>query len=410
MKKLSTLLAFTFLLSAFTYGQECDSAQIVYRPVRASDTDPNIDWELSRHHTYINPDCTPKNKLLFYIGGTYSNPGYCAKFLTLAANNGYHVIDVKYINDVYASQFCGTSTDSDCFKNFRHEHLYGDDLDANIDIDTSDCLMNRSVKLITYMEQNYPGEGWGQFVTGNELTWNKVVVSGHSQGSGHAAYIAQQFQVDRAIMYAGPNEFSQHFLSVADWLSDPFATPDSSLYSFGNLNDEIAAFERQQMAHETMGMDNYGDSLNTEGEACPYQNHRILYTNRVFSGGGLGPNHGSMVSDTYTPLDGAGSPEYADVWRYLLGVCSGVDGIDDYNTVSFAMYPNPSEGSLTIELDDAPQTATLQIYDFAGRAMSEEVLLNQQQAQIDLPDLTSGIYLVTIQVGDQRSTRKLTIR
>jgi hypothetical protein len=38
------------------------------------------------------------------------------------------------------------------------------------------------------------------------IRWTRVILSGHSQGAGHAAYIAQQIEVARVVLFSGPQE------------------------------------------------------------------------------------------------------------------------------------------------------------------------------------------------------------
>lgn len=53
---------------------QCDPATMIDRQIRASDTDPNIAFELVTHWAWINPACVPRDVLLVHMVGTFDNP------------------------------------------------------------------------------------------------------------------------------------------------------------------------------------------------------------------------------------------------------------------------------------------------------------------------------------------------
>ena len=57
---------------------------------------------------------------------------------------------------------------------------------------------------------------WGKkFSNGSKLSWEHIIVSGHSQGAGHAAYWASQRSVLGAILFSGPQD---SLAAAAPWL------------------------------------------------------------------------------------------------------------------------------------------------------------------------------------------------
>lgn len=401
------LLSFLAIsLTQLSIAQTCDTTQLQFYEVRASDTDPNIDWELAKHHAYFNPDCVPQNKLLIWIPGTWGNPTGYQRFCQFAANHGFHVISLKYINNVYASQFCGSSSDPACFQNFRHEHVFGTDLDPNIDIDSTDCLINRSVKLLQYLEQNFPADNWGQYLNGNDLNWQLTVPAGHSQGSGHAAYMGYSFPVHRVLMFGGLNEYHAHFNAPANWLNNSKATPDSCFYGFANANDEIAAFAAQLWCWNTIGMGAYGDSIAVDGEDCPFEGHRNLYIDELYSGA-ISINHGSMVSDNYVPNDSNGAPQWADAWQYMLGVCDEATGIGEAPFNDIEYYPNPATDWVSIQLDNP--RFEVELFTVDGKMVLHESTASLQM-NIDVTPLESGVYLLIIAQNGRQIPKKIIVQ
>jgi hypothetical protein len=405
-----TLILALLSISLNAQAQNCDTLQLQFHQVWPSQTDGNIQNTLARHYAYYNPDCVPQNKLLLWIPGTFGNPLNYERFTSFAANHGFHVISLTYDNNVFASQFCANSTDPDCFENFRIEHLYGTDVDPNIDIDTSSCLLNRAYKLVQYLDAQEPTENWGQYLTNGSLDWSKIIPAGHSQGSGHAAYMGNQFSVERVLMFAGTNEYHLNFNDIADWVSDPKATPDSCYYGFGNTNDEIAQFSNQIWGWNTLGMGVFGDSISVDDNGCPYEHHRNLYTSRFFTGTGLSVNHSSVVEDSNTPVDVNGLPEFGDVWRYMLGVCVDPNGVgENLSEIGLSVYPNPSEGKFTVEFEQLPNDTKIAVYDILGKELYSTTA-NSMLHTIDLGTCSPGVYVLKVMVGRQVSTRRVTIQ
>lgn len=168
MKAFYTL--FLLVIVATFSNAQCDSSSMQLIQVRASDTDPNISWELARHHVFINEDCNPQNKLLVHMVGSYDNPTSTLKFPAIAANNGFHVVSLRYPNSVAAQTACAGNSDSTCYLKFRKEILEGIDYSTEVDVDTIDCVYNRLIKLLKYLDTNYPSQNWGQFYSGDEVT------------------------------------------------------------------------------------------------------------------------------------------------------------------------------------------------------------------------------------------------
>ena len=49
-------------------------------------------------------------------------------------------------------------------------------------------------------------QNWGQFLSGGSIQWDHIIISGHSQGGGHAAVIGISNPVRRVLMFASPND------------------------------------------------------------------------------------------------------------------------------------------------------------------------------------------------------------
>jgi hypothetical protein len=400
MKHFASILL--LLVSYFAQAHPCPPDSLRTHQIRASQTDPNIAFELNRHYAWLNTGCTPRNQLLVHMVGTFDNPRGTTLFPSLAANHGFHVISLKYPNGTSAQSPCRNSTDPNCYSKFRREIIEGIDYSTEIQVDSSDCIQNRLTKLLKYLESNHPTEGWGQFFTGDSVHWEQLLLSGHSQGGGHAALMAKGRPVSRVIMFASPNDYSEHFNRAALWASQPSLIPDSIYFAFGNRYDDIVDFEEQYLIWQELGVTT--DTLRIQGNSCPYNQSQLLYT--VDTMPGLGINHSNMVRDNETSLDNMGNPVYEEVWKYLLGIPCGRVGVEEEVAVSgfeFRVYPNPAEDVVTVATYcNTSLRGDIEIIDFNGRLLWRQKMTSSDVI-IDLGRFQKG--LLFVKVWDEEKTQ-----
>lgn len=404
MKKLTSLLFF-FLIINGLQAQSCDTNALIIEEVRASDTDANIPWELARHHAFYNPDCTEKGILLIHLVGTFGDPYQTIYFPSLAANHGIHVLSLKYPNDLSAQTACSSSNDPDCHLKFRQEIIEGVDYSPEISVDSVNSISNRLIRLLQYMDVNFTSQNWGQFFTGDSLHWNNVMISGHSQGGGHAAVMAMDRPLKRVLMFASPNDYSNTFSQTAPWTSAAHLTSDSAYYSFNNINDGIAQYDWQYTAAVNLGESFFGDTVNVENNQCPYGFSHNLYTDRDSSG--LSVNHGMVVNDANVPLDANGTPEFQNVWLYMLGLDCLPLSVEEQKDFMISVYPNPAKEVLRVESDVPIQV--IKAFQLSGK-LSLELNGSEIGEFISLENFENGVYLFEFtSQGGQRWTEKVIV-
>ena len=96
-----------------------------------------------------------------------------------------------------------------------------------ISVRPANSILNRLQKLLVYLVKQDPDGGWGEFVADGQPVWSRIVVAGHSQGAGHAAYLGKMFPVDKVLMFSGPQDYFDDLDKPAPWLARPSATPPS---------------------------------------------------------------------------------------------------------------------------------------------------------------------------------------
>jgi len=73
------------------------------------------------------------------------------------------------------------------------------------------------------------------------------------------------------------------------------------------------------------------------------------------------------------------------------------------------MYPNPSSGIVTIELQNNNKTS-IQLLSITGQVIREEAAVSQMKLNLDVSNLTNGLYFVTTKNDMGRQTVKLVIQ
>ncbi len=84
------------------------------------------------------------------------------------------------------------------------------------------------------------------------------------------------------------------------------------------------------------------------------------------------------------------------------------------SVVNSVIYPNPTKNSATLAIDlkDA-SNVIVSVYDLVGKVVSTtkaEGQLGENSINLNLNNLTSGIYMVNVKVGNSTSTKKLIIQ
>ena len=404
LKLITTSIFITILLSAHS---QCNESSLVIQQIRAKDTDSNIDWEINKHYTYYNPTCVNRGILVVHLVGSYDNPSNNLMFPTFAANNGFHVVSLKYENGTAAQTACNNSTDINCYENFRKEVIEGGDYHPDITVDVANSVNNRLIKLLTYLETNNPNENWGNYYSGTTINWDKIIISGHSQGGGHAALIAKKNKVKRCLMFASPNDYSTNFNAPAIWTSLNSITPDSLYFGLNNLFDDVVAFYKQFEAWNNLGMPAFGDSLNVDLTTNYFPSHQLYTTT---TGPNANQNHSIMIRDDQTILDGNGKSIYEPVWEYMLGITIGLSIDENSSTQSnFNVFPNPATNQITIDFSYDSNLYYAVIYNLQGQIVLKEQI-SQSNSMISLNQVPAGLYFLNIEntKGEVVYSNKLT--
>jgi len=284
-------------------------------------TDNAIDSTQGAHDASINTAVTPRGRLFVFMPGTGGVPLAYRLIAQSAANNGFHAIGLAYENDISVKDLCSGSTDPDCAGKVREERFSGQDVSTLVSVNAANGIQNRLTKAVVYLAQQHPQDGWGQFLDNSgDILWDRVRVSGHSQGGGMAGYIAKQKRVDRVCFFSSPGDVDDVQNKLAAWVLAPGVTPAASHFGFSHQRDGEVPWALVQREWSAFGMDSFGAFVDVDSVAVPFNQSHMLTSNldkpSWVTDADAQAYHGITVRDALTPLDGNGLLTYRRVWQY----------------------------------------------------------------------------------------------
>ena len=282
-----------------------------------SSTDNCITQRLDSHFVYRATAVAATGRLFIFLPGTNAVAQHYQLILAQAARSGYHAIGISYPNDDAVGTLCATQPTT-CYGDTRLEILTGQATSAQVTVNRPNSIENRIVRLLRFMRSTEPTGDWGQFLQGDTaVVWGSVSIAGHSQGGGHALFIAQRYAVYRATAYASFGDGLPDGTAVAPWVTRPYATPTNRLFGFISTFDELVSPSTALAVWTAIGMS--GAAVNVEDAPPPFGASQRFITsappaNRLLT---LSPNHNVVVVDVNTPKVALAAPAFADVWRAL---------------------------------------------------------------------------------------------
>jgi hypothetical protein len=280
--------------------------------VAPATTDATIDNWLDDHYAYRDMRSSARGRLLVYLPGSHGKPVNGQRYMKEMAAAGNHVIGLRYPNSWEVINLCASDPDLTCFENVRLEIVDGIDRSALVAVNASNSIINRLIKLLQYLDLAYPTEGWNQYLDSGQPVWSRLILSGHSQGAGHAAVIGKYYVLDRVLMFGAPGDFNSY--GAAPWQDRNHVTSTAGYFGFNHDRDSLAA---KLAAWTLLGLDDYGAAIAVDSVAAPYNNTHMLRSDALPETGSYDDAHGSVLTDDKTPLLPDGTPLFAPVWRYM---------------------------------------------------------------------------------------------
>lgn len=262
-------------------------------------TEPSISMVRSPHIALYDPQVAQRHQLFLFLVGTRASTASSLSIDRAFASWGYHAISIDYENNVIAVS-CAHSLNSACFDNYRSAIVTGAAVSAKIHVDPSNSILNRYQKLLAWLVEHDPGGGWAQFLHNGRPDWSRVIVAGHSQGAGHAAFIGKHFRVSRVLMFSGPQDYLDDLHEPAPWQSRKSATPPFHFFAFLNLEDPFNVHHQIANCMVLMKM-RRPRSLAVKPDEVIHGRHQILINDLPTQ-----QHHGSTLF-----------PQFENVWKYM---------------------------------------------------------------------------------------------
>jgi hypothetical protein len=156
---------------------------------------------------------TPKPTLVVFLPGTGTAPHAVRQLLSAAADMGLYALALGYsslpVAVSHADIWC-TRTGADpaaCNVAMHEAVVYGSPRSGGAAAEDGglwEVPRNESVEVRLVAALH--ALGWDAFLEGASVAWPRIVLSGHSQGASHAAWLSTVVAAKAAVLLSGPQE------------------------------------------------------------------------------------------------------------------------------------------------------------------------------------------------------------
>jgi hypothetical protein len=241
--------------------------------------------------------------LLVFLPATGAVPEQYTRFLDTAHAAGFSVLGLAYPN-TGPSLARSCEADMACYGDMLANRFDGSRPTRFSSVGVNDSILVRLQDSLAYLVEHDPAGRWQRYRAGSGVRWRDLVLAGHSQGGGEAAYIAHLHELRGALLFSAPAQSLDE--RTAGWISLHGATPPSRVWALDDVHDVYAA--RIAPTWRALGI--------SAGAPAPLPtgSHGLLTTLDL---GGPGQAHDRIVTDA-TPLGAGGRPVLEPVWRWML--------------------------------------------------------------------------------------------
>lgn len=289
-------------LLALSIGMIPLCAEVKVLGVDPHQTDPAITLVQGPHVAVYDPLAIRRHRLVLFLIGTRAKPAGSLAIDKSFAELGFHAISLDYENNLMAASYAH-DRDPSAFGRYRQAIVTGASVTPDVQTNPANSILNRFQTVLAYLVKNDPNGGWDEFLNHDQPVWSHIIVAGHSQGAGHAAYIGQMFRVDKVLMFSGPQDYMDDLNQPAPWQGRKSATPPARFFAFLNLKDPFN--EQHQVANCVVLMHmSKPDTLMVKPGDEIQGEHHILVNDFPTE-----QHHGSTLF-----------PQFENVWKYLVTI------------------------------------------------------------------------------------------
>lgn len=106
-------------------------------------------------------------------------------------------------------------------------------------------------------------------------------------------------------------------------------------------------------------------------------------------------------------IDPCGTTQYGEVEDYRVVISAGSVGIEQINSDAVVVYPNPTADRLTVDLNSYSENVMIAVIDVSGKEVLTSIEKNVVSFQLDLSNLSPGIYQMTINTDNGKIYKKI---
>ena len=376
------LLYFNLLLCLSLPGL----AQIQTISVKPSVTNNRIKTFDEDNHLVFYHNGKNKKGILIYLPASSHLTSSAKLFCNVAAEAGYIVFALAYAGTDILYDACAHNTMLTCFEDIHREIVEGKNYNPFLNIDSTEGILFRLKALLDYLRLNDKNVNWQDFVDeNNNVKFQGTTWVGHSDAAGHAAVMAKYTKVKRVVLFSGPKDFSEHFFVPPPWLNaGTWKTDKNTIFAFSHGQDEIVI---QQEIWDSLGLKNYGKTVNMSQVDFPFNNSHQLITSENVP---VGHRHYCTVVDGKTPISD-GKPIFENVWKYLLDLPSLSTPINLISeSTAPKIYPNPVKAGARLNIDIKADT------QYTLVSLTGRIVHSGKHSQINTTGMVPGVYLLKL--------------
>ena len=287
------LMATAVVLTMFVQAANASSTEFI----KPSQANPSVEQH-DTPNVVITRDSavgSAQGTLAVFLPGTGGQPENVLPLLNTISRQGYTVIGLSYNDEPSLSKICPQDPNPQCSAKFREIRSFGTGK-GPVENSRAESIANRLIDLLHYLDRIHPEAGWSTYLTADgNPAWNRILVSGLSQGAGMAAFIAKRYQVYRVVLFSSPWDVTGRNRRPAPWLSGQSATPPDRWWAERHVQENTTDL----IAHA------YG--------ALRIPSDHIL----LFRGGLLPQQHPGTENPYHSST--VRNINYADQWKVLYG-------------------------------------------------------------------------------------------
>ena len=257
-------------------------------------------------HAVVDTRVNPRGQLVIWL------MDYKAPLFDRLGDYGLHAIQVHYANKWFGLIPTAARDDGTTLGKLRLEATTGEDFSPLCAIPKPDGMKGRALQFVRHLAKTHPAGRWEQFINaaGNDLLWEKVIMSGASHGATSATRFAVHQRVARVVAFCGPRD--QH----ESWQGFPSATPPQRIFGFTHVLDDGWPGNHYPRSWLMLGLNRFGPIVDVDSATPPYGHSRRL-TTRFDVNGDIKRAHSSITPGPASAKDAAGNFLHEAVWRYI---------------------------------------------------------------------------------------------